>query len=419
MLELSAPQDIFLNKMPKKFIAYVGGFGSGKTYVGCLFLILFFCRHPKTIQGYFAPTYPQIRDIFFPTFEEAANSLGFWCETMKANKEVHLYRGRKYYGTVICRSMDNPSSIVGFKIANALVDEVDTLPKVKAKEAWDKVIARLRIIIAGELNRVAVTTTPEGFHFVYDTFAKEPTKSYAMVQASTYENVKYLPEGYIESMQETYSDQLVKAYINGDFVNMTAGTIYSNYDRELNGSNIIQDGIEPLHIGMDFNVNNMSAIVHVIRDGRPVAVDEILGVLDTPAMIEAIRYRYCQVAGRSISIYPDASGNSRKSVNAAETDISLLQSAGYNVYNDTTNPRVRDRINAMQCAFLNSDGTRLYLINATRCPQYSGNLERQSYNRFGEPDKTIGADHTNDAGGYFISFNYPVIKPVTKFNVRF
>jgi hypothetical protein len=72
---LSAPQHLFLDPihgLDTKFRAYVGGFGSGKTFVGCIDLLKFFGEHPKTTQGYFGVSYPSIRDIFYPTFEEAA-----------------------------------------------------------------------------------------------------------------------------------------------------------------------------------------------------------------------------------------------------------------------------------------------------------------------------------------------------------
>ena len=77
MLRLSAPQNTYLNGLNNKFNAYVGGFGSGKTFVGCIDLLLFFGKHPGTRQGYFGVSYPSIRDIFFPTFEEAAEMMGF------------------------------------------------------------------------------------------------------------------------------------------------------------------------------------------------------------------------------------------------------------------------------------------------------------------------------------------------------
>ena len=62
----------------------------------------------------------------------------------EGNKEVHFYYGRQYRGTTICRSMEKPQTIVGFKIGNALVDELDILPKEKARTAWRKIIARMR-----------------------------------------------------------------------------------------------------------------------------------------------------------------------------------------------------------------------------------------------------------------------------------
>lgn len=180
-LTVSAPQGVFLSGLNTKFRAYVGGFGSGKTYVGCLDLGLFAGKHPKTVQGYFAPTYRDIRDTFWPTMDEAAFTLGFSTKIKTSDKEVELYRGRSYYGTTICRSMDDPGGIVGFKIARALVDEIDILAKDKAQAAWRKIIARMRLVIPGVVNGIGVTTTPEGFRFVYDSFKREPKSNYSMV----------------------------------------------------------------------------------------------------------------------------------------------------------------------------------------------------------------------------------------------
>src|SRR5690606_25918631 len=100
---------------------------------------------------------------------------------------------------------------------------------------------------------------------------------------------------------------------------------------------------DTLHIGMDFNVTKMSAVVYVRRGDTMHAVDEFVDLFDTPAMIEAIKERYPK---HSIGVYPDASGDNRKSVGASYTDISLLKNAGFNVFVNTTNPAVKDRINS-------------------------------------------------------------------------
>ena len=416
MPKISAPQNIFLNHLNTKYRAYVGGFGSGKTFVGCMDLLTFFGQHPKTVQGYFGISYSAIRDIFYPTLREACELMGFKADIKEGNKECHIYRNGCYYGTIICRSMDNPTSIVGFKIARALVDEIDVLPKKKAKAAWNKIIARMRLKIDGIENGIGVTTTPEGFLFVYESFKKDPKASYSMVQASSYENEEYLPDDYIPSLLETYPSELVKAYVNGDFVNLTSGTVYSNYDRVKNSSTEVWDKKEPVYIGMDFNVGKMAAIVHVKRDKNPIAVDEIINAFDTPAIIRIIKERYQDI---SIRVYPDASGDSRKSVNASKTDITLLEQAGFSVITKKKNPFIKDRVLAMNTLFCDNNDNRRYLVNTDMCPTYADNLEQQAWSESGEPDKKQGNDHTNDAGGYFITYDYPIIKPVTKLVTRF
>ena len=104
MLELSAPQNIFLNGLNTPYRAYVGGFGSGKTFVGCIDLLSFFGKHPGTRQGYFGISYPSMRDIFYPTFEEAANMMGFTVVIREANKEAHVYRNGFYYAQWIIQA---------------------------------------------------------------------------------------------------------------------------------------------------------------------------------------------------------------------------------------------------------------------------------------------------------------------------
>tara|TARA_B100000795_G_scaffold269690_1_gene259952 strand:- start:2493 stop:3731 length:1239 start_codon:yes stop_codon:yes gene_type:complete len=412
MLELSAPQNVFLNKLDTKYKAYVGGFGSGKTYIGCVDQLLFASRNPRTIQGYFAPTYPAIRDIYFPTFEEAANNLGFTVDIKESNKEIHIYRAGAYYGTVICRSMDKPSSIIGFKIARALVDEIDTLPKSKANQAWNKIVARLRLVIPGVENTIGVTTTPEGFLFVYDRFALNPTESYSMVQASTYENEKFLPPDYISSLKETYPDELISAYLMGEFVNLKSGTVYNGYDRvRCRSMESIQEK-EPVHIGMDFNVTNMSAVIYVLRDKVYHAIDELKGVYDTPSIIEIIKERFAE---HHISIYPDASGRARKSVNASTSDIALLEQAGFSVYANSRNPLVKDRVMSANKAFQNGQ----VMVNDDLCPETARCLEHLTYDNNGEPDKKSNIDHLPDAATYTIAYLLPISKPMLDINVRF
>jgi hypothetical protein len=402
--------------LKNKFRAFVAGFGSGKTWVGCSSLCDKSWEFPKVPLGYFAPTYPQIRDIFFPTIDEVAFDWGLKTKIYESNKEVDIYYGRQYRSTIICRSMEKPQTIVGFKIGHALIDELDVMPTVKAQQAWRKIIARMRYKQAGLINGIDVATTPEGFKFTYQQFVKEanstPAKRalYGMIQASTYDNAANLPEDYISSLFESYPTQLISAYLKGQFVNLTSGAVYPDFDRKLNHTDEEIKPGEPLLIGMDFNVLKMAAVIYVIRDGDPLALDEMVGVRDTPTMAELLKNKFI---GHKITVFPDAAGQSTTSKNASVSDHNILKNSGFSIEVNGSNPFVKDRVNSMNAMILSADGKRRLKVNTNKCPRYTEALEQQVYDDFGIPDKKTGHDHVNDAGGYFIVKRFPIIRPIT------
>lgn len=399
--------------MTNKFRAYVAGYGSGKTWVGSTGIINHFAKHPNIDAAYYAPTYKIVKGVFYPTIEEVAYTMGFDTRVKLADHEVHISYGRKHYGVIHCRTMDNPENIVGYKSGHALVDEIDILTQEKATQSWRKILARMRYKVDGLKNGIDVTTTPEGFKFTHDRFVKRGGGSYGLIQASTYDNEKNLPDDYVATLREDYPEQLIEAYLNGQFVNLTSGTVYQNYDREAHRSKeTIKEG-EQLFVGMDFNVTKMAATIYVKRCGGKEwhAVDELIDGYDTPEMITTLKERF---AGHQITIYPDASGNNRKSVGASQSDIALLE-AVFSVRAHASNPFVKDRVLAVNSAFHKN---RLF-INDRKCPTTANNLEQQIYNKNGEPDKKGGKDHQNDATGYPIAYEMPVLKPAVNLQVNF
>lgn len=415
-LTLNRPQFEFI-KHPKKFSAFVGGYRSGKTFVGCVRMCVNALEHPGIPQGYFAPTYPQITDIFFDTMPEVAQAFGLFADIVESKKRVYLRDNLgRCLSTIVCKSMEHPGRIVGFNVAHALVDEIDCMKMAKADAAWKKIIARMSTVWPGrDQNTVDVTTTPEGYNWVYRKFVKElaanPSQRplYGIVHASTRDNAKNLPRDYIKSLRESYPSNLVDAYIDGRFVNLVSGSVYPNFCRRLNHTDeTIRPG-EQLHVGMDFNINRMAAAVFVLRDGRPLMLDELTGLFDTPAMIDELQSRF---AGHQITVYPDASGKNRKSVNGSESDHSLLRQAGFTVRVNPANPLVRDRVLAVNAMLLNGDGERRLLVNTDKCPRTTEVLEQQAYNEHGEPNKD-GAEDPADAFGYFVVHRFPILKRIT------
>ncbi len=209
----------------------------------------------------------------------------------------------------------------------------------------------------------------------------------------------HLPPDFIERMRANYDPSLLQAYLEGEFVNLTSGQVYDRFDRTFHVfDELINYEDQPLRIGLDFNVGNMSAIV-AIREGNVLrVVDEVSGSHDTDSLGKEIRRRYPESI---IYMYPDASGGNR-STNATRTDIQILEEF-YDLKNQSpaSNPPVRDRVLAVQALLENGNGEVRLKVSA-KCKRLIECLELQSYNDKGDPDKDAGYDHMNDALGYIV-----------------
>lgn len=410
-IELSWPQYFFVTSKAK-FPAMVAGYGAGKTEGAILRALRLKLDYPDLNVGYYLPTYDLIKQIVFPRMEQLLAAHGYAYLLNETDKTLQIYG---MAGLIIFRTMDAPERIIGYEHADAICDELDTLKTDKAAEVWRKVVARNRQKKPdGKANTIGVATTPEGFKFVYQKWKQKPLIGSQIIKASTMSNAKNLPPEYIDTLKDNYPEQMLLAYLEGEFVNLTQGSVYKEFDRKLNGCNTTIKEAETLHIGVDFNVGAMAAAVHVLRDGEQHAVAEHVGLLDTPALIATLKARYqspeLKAAHKAhrIICYPDASGKSRKSVNASVSDIALLKQAGFLVLAKSTNPFVKDRVAAMNKQ-IHNQSKRLYKVNTDACPHLTEGLEKQAYDKHGEPDKTSGIDHIIDASGYFIAYRFPVL----------
>lgn len=376
-----------------KHTALIAGYGSGKTQAGIIKVVAMKMKYPGIPVAYYMPTYGLIEDVAFERFEEIFKMLGI---SYNLNKSKYHYETP--FGKIIMRSLNNPERIVGYEVGYSLIDETDLLSTDNMTIAFNKIIARNRKKLPnGDPNRTDVVGTPEGFKWAYKFFVKESKANRVIIKGKTKDN-PYLPEDYIDTLEDSYTPQQLEAYLNGEFVNLTSGTVYHRFKRTVNHSDRTIQKNDVLHIGMDFNITKMNAVVHVMDGNIRIAVDEIINAYDTPEMCELIKQKY---PGYKVVIYPDASGDNRNS--AGKSDIDILKKAGFLVRKLSKNPFVKDRVNAMNMAFLDSKGNIIYYINTNNCPVYTEALENQVYKN-GEPDKTSGFDHVTEAGGYFIYY---------------
>lgn len=395
----------FLKDYTTRYLALVGGFGCGKTYSFCIKAIDLAIKNVGYRGVLLEPTNTMIHDVLIPEFERTLEELGIDYEYKASPLPKFTLKFKHGSTEILMRSAENYRRLAGLNLAFYGVDEVDTIEKQTAHKMWRMLQSRLR---QGKVYNGFVTSTPEGFSFLYDFFVEDGHKGdRRIIHAKTADN-PFLPDDFIPSLLNSYPEHLIKAYLEGQFVNLTSGQIYYSYDRDKNNTNLTLNDFpnHVLHIGQDFNVNKCASVVHIVDKNIPYALDEIVGAKNTEHVIQLIKQRY---PNRRIIMYPDASGKNEKT-NATTSDIVLLKNAGFELNYTAKNPYVKDRIASVNAALCNANGDRKYFINKKTCPAYTKTLEQQVYNKFGEPDKAHDLDHPSDAAGYFIHRVFPLVK---------
>lgn len=388
-----------------KFPAFVGGFGSGKSETMCTQAVLdAIVGGPGSMVACYEPSYDLVRLILIPRISQILEK---WEIPYRLDKQNMIFcEMPQKMGKIILRSLNNPERIVGYESFRAHIDELDTMPTQKAREAWNKVIARNRQKVSGKhKNQTSVYTTPEGFKFVYQKWGKDPAPGYHLIRASTESN-PFIEKDYIQSLRDTYPSQLIDAYINGHFVNLTSGAVYPAFKRGVQDTAERVRAGDTLHVGMDFNVGNMAACVGVFRKNALHLVHEFIGLHNTEDMISCIKEHYPE---HEVIVYPDASGKNASS-STSVNDHLLLRRAGFRLRARKANPLIKDRVLSVNAAFEKGH----VFINHRACAGMTDAIEQQVFNeKSGMPEKiSFKDDHILDSLGYLVHAHFPIIKPM-------
>lgn len=312
----------------------------------------------------------------------------------------------RFGSTFYLETYHDPEAIVSFEVAHAVIDELDTLKEDDAALVWQKVSERVRQKCNHPSgNTLGCVTTPDqgtsGFCFKTWGNGEYIADGYHYIRAGTRSN-KFLPEGYADQIAKNYDPIMAEAFLEGGWVSFTQNKVYHFFNREQHHTDrriMLNDQI--IHVGLDFNIGGCCAVAFLIENNDPIAVDEFVSY-DTREFVNNLtRYK-----DKHVIVYPDASGGANKT-NASESDISIIEGAGYQISAHPSNPAIRDRINAYN-GLLAHDRLR---VNTDMCPNLTNALETQGYDKKGNPekwDKHPAIDDWVEGSGYFIAYRYPV-----------
>jgi len=392
--DLLPHQKTFCDDMEHRKLALVCGFGAGKTVGLVAKATMLAAMNVGHVSALFEPTHAMLVDILVRTCNELFDQWQIPFSYRASPQPSFTLEFAEGTHTILLRTMLTYQRLRGQNLCAIGFDEADTVPKRDAEQAMNMALARLR---SGNIQQFYATTTPEGHGWAFDTFKKNAKTDTRLIQAKTSDN-KYLPEGFIQSLIENYPEQLIKAYLNGEFVNLTMGAVY-RFDRNVHVSNqLLNYKNEILRVGIDFNIQNTNCVIGVRDGNKLVIIDEITKMHDTDALAKEILRRY---PNQKILIYPDASGSNR-STNSSQTDVAILEGYGFTNMSPRSNPPIRDRVSAVNSLLKNGKG-EVRLAISPCCRTLIECFELQAYDeKTGEPDKQNGYDHILDSLGYLI-----------------
>jgi hypothetical protein len=404
-----------------RYLSLVAGLGTGKTHAACI-KVLYLLQTNKGCDGIGCePTGPQL-SIFTTEMNKTCQELGIKYtfngggRNSPAFYEFDLGHGAQKLWLVSAENWRR--TLVGYNVSFGFVDEFDTIPdKDEAVAMWNALNDRIRDPRA-TLRQAFCTTTPEGYKQVVEVFAEEISQDGLITkykpqcdgyQISTEENIFLSPQ-YKRDQLSRYTPIQAQAKYYGRFVNVFGHRVYDCFDRNRNSTtetvqSLPQNSI--LHVGMDFNVGAMSAVVSIVHKSEVYVVKEHIGAANTDAMIKELKAAY---PNRTIYVYPDSSGKNRQASadGASVSSITKLKDAGFECFYRGNNPSiVKERVPAVNALFFNALGEVRARVNTALCPQLVKGLEHQGW-KDGKPDKSGGLDHSLDAYGYFCHYRYPV-----------
>lgn len=397
-MPLSPAQDTIANSNTR-FRVVVAGRRFGKTHLSIRELA-YHARLPDKEVWYVAPTYKMARQIVWRKLKNKLQDLNWIAKTNETELTISLING----STISLKGADNYDSLRGVGLDFIVLDEFADIDP----EAW---FETLRPTLSDKQGRALFIGTPKGIgnwgYNIYQNSQEDP-EAWQSFSYTTLDGGN-VTEEEIESARRDLDERTFRQEYMASFETFS-GRIYYAFDRAQNVVKYLGATPDAVYVGMDFNIDPMSAVVAARIGDTLHIIDEVrIFGSNTQEVIDELKQRFPKT---KIWVYPDPAGNQRKTSAGGATDIMLLSNAGFVVKAPRSHTPVRDRINAVNSRLCSSSGIR-HLIIDPKCKYTIEGLERQVYKEgTSQPDKDGGYDHMNDALGYMTDYLFPVRKDI-------
>jgi phage terminase large subunit len=380
-----------------KNIMLYGGSRSGKTFFACWAIVMRAINEPNSRhcilrekfnaakRSLWLGTFPQLYSIAFPDLPIKAHGTDYywrlpngseiWIGGLDSKERTEKILGNEYSTLYFneCSQLDYTSiQMARTRLAqkNALVKKTyyDQNPPVKTHWSY--------WLFEKKLNPV-------------DEEPLEDPQNYVSILMNPADNLENIDEEYLkllESMPEAERNR----FMLGLYSDASDGQVYYAFDREEHVQET-HKGRGQIYIGMDFNVDPMTATIWQVVNNEYHCIDEIfLNNADTFRMVDELKKR-----GYRGTVIPDSTGKNRKT--SGKSDHLILKEAGFQIP-PVRNPFVTDRVN---------NANRLFTANrikiSPRCKKLINDLEKVAWKDNKIDQKTNPMlSHISDSATYYL-----------------
>lgn len=380
-----------------RHVMLYGGSRSGKTFISVYAIIVRACKvksrhvilrlnfnHIKT--SIWLDTLPKVLKICFPNLSADWNKSDFYV-TLPNGSEIWV------------AGLDDEKrveKILGKEYSTIYFNECSQIPYRSIQ------IALTRLAEKNELKKKAYydENPPSKKHWSYWLFIKklDPTDN-VPVDAEKYDSLLMNPQDNLDNIDEEYISEVLnnlseaqkRRFKDGEFSSDDDGVAYYSFDREKHVQVIDKKLLTGQRlIGMDFNVQPMTAVIAHYTNGKFYIFQEaFLENSDTFKMVDHLNRN----GHRGANIYPDSTGKNRKT--SGKSDHHILQESGFKVQY-TRNPLVVDRVNNINRLLMDER-----IVISPDCKKLINDLEKVSWKDSQldqKSDKML--THISDALGY-------------------
>jgi hypothetical protein len=403
-MTLSVAQQSII-QAPHRFKVVIAGRRFGKTHLA-IRQLAYHAREPfKTVWAVY-PSYRQAKMVAWKKLKQRLLDLRWVGKVNETELTLDLKNG----STISLKGADNHDSLRGVGLDYLVIDEFADIDP----DAWYET---LRPTLSDRQGHALFIGTPKGLNWAHDLYsnAVEFPLEWCSFQYTTIDGGR-VPEQEIEQARRELDERTFRQEYLASFETFS-GRIFYAFDRVKHVKPYRGELPREIYIGMDFNVDPMSAVVIVkLPEGNLHIIDELrIFGSNTDEMVAEIRARY---PNNSIVCLPDPAGAQRKTSAGGRTDHTILRQANFRVIAPHSHNSIRDGINAVNSKLCSSIGIVGLYVDAG-CKYAIETFEKYTYKEgTSQPDKQSGFDHLADAIRYAIDYLAPIRLPMKAPEIR-